>query len=227
MNEELNRCKCGGEAIRAEYFGTWQVVCTKCPAHTMKYLNSHEPIVAWNAANPPAQTDAKAESPKSLPAIFGGYEGASESDYFPKAEQPTPSPSPSNCNFINPNHPHGPPEPRWITEDGRCLLCAVSFLESELTASRQENERLTVAVKQNGAAYIQLLNQCEDKDLEIIRLQGRVVEVEEALKICHWHISAHAQSSFQKEIHDDFVLLSKRVLNESLNPALSTLPKTP
>ena len=39
-------------------------------------------------------------------------------------------------NFMSPNHPHGKPDPRWITDDGRCLLCADSYHKqriSELT----------------------------------------------------------------------------------------------
>lgn len=42
-----------------------------------------------------------------------------------------------SMNTANPNHPHGPPEPRFITDDGRCLLCKILSLERELAAERE------------------------------------------------------------------------------------------
>jgi len=57
------------------------------------------------------------------------------------------------CDTVNPNHPHGPPDPRWITDEGRCLLCAYSYhtgeierLNVRLLAAEQELQRLTDSI---------------------------------------------------------------------------------
>lgn len=47
-------------------------------------------------------------------------------------------------NAINPNHPHGPPDPRWITDEGRCLLCAYSYHEGEIKRLTEKCESLLV-----------------------------------------------------------------------------------
>lgn len=33
---------------------------------------------------------------------------------------------------MSPDHPHGKPDPRWITDDGRCLLCADSYHKGKI-----------------------------------------------------------------------------------------------
>ena len=37
-----------------------------------------------------------------------------------------------NENSMSPDHPHGKPDPRWITDDGRCLLCADSYHKGKI-----------------------------------------------------------------------------------------------
>ena len=44
-------------------------------------------------------------------------------------------------NAMSSDHPHGKPDPRWITDDGRCLLCADSYHKSEI-------KRLELALKE-------------------------------------------------------------------------------
>ena len=39
----------------------------------------------------------------------------------------------AQSNYVSPNHPHGPPDPRWITDEGRCLLCAYSYHERKIS----------------------------------------------------------------------------------------------
>lgn len=65
--------------------------------------------------------------------------------------KPTPShqQQAEEMNTSNPDHPHGPPDPRWITDEGRCLLCAYSYhtreierLNTILLATQDECERL-------------------------------------------------------------------------------------
>ena len=56
----------------------------------------------------------------------------------------------NDTNTSSQNHPHGPAEPRFITEDGRCLLCADLFHSEEIQKLRSivnaQSEALNTAI---------------------------------------------------------------------------------
>lgn len=43
-------------------------------------------------------------------------------------------------NSMSPDHPHGKPDPRWITDDGRCLLCADSYHKQRIAELEANNK---------------------------------------------------------------------------------------
>lgn len=81
----------------------------------------------------------------------------------------------STENFIDPNHPHGPPDPRWITEDGRCLLCSDSY-QKECIA-KLEGEITTLRFSRAAA-----VEQEQRTRAECNRLRGQVARLKAVLK---------------------------------------------
>jgi hypothetical protein len=145
-----------------------------------------------------------------------------------------------NQNFISTQHPHGPEDPRWITEDGRCLLCADSYhkeriaelestieqrmLESKLIESILDNENgwqeivngmqpcptMQSAITLRFDLEATMEQRDENKKLAEERLQKLEAEIESVTKWMGQAESLSREARVAKAELEEFKSLAKR-----------------